>query len=660
VSTLITTERQYRDMLRELRIVSNRTLELDGPDETGWCTVAIDTETTGLRLYLTDRPTGISVAYWWDDEEIHSWYLSINHPDSRNFSPDRLIRAINRHRGTHAYHHAEFDWKSLSLAGPFKLPAADRLWDTQVWEWLEDENTDHRLKQVSARRFGEDAKAEQQHINALKKGRNQTDIYRELRQLDEWKSRPAADARAEAKRLAPLTKKTWATFTAADLSDYGARDAELTLMCERQQRAESDWNDPEWGPAYQRELDYLYVIYDLMACGIRVNKRKCRAQAKVAEARLAELASHFEGINLNSVPQLIELVYGEWGINVKHRTKTGAPSTSREALEEHDNDPRVADLLEYRHLNKAVVSYYRPLYQAVDGTGRIHPSFSSTRTVTGRLSCSDPNLMTIPRADTLEGIRGLFVPAKGYELWEFDLSQAELRIMAGLCGDENLVGVLCAGEDLHNKTAELVFGKDFKPIQRRLAKNLNYGFPYNIGPRKFAKYMVVGTPTPVSECAYWKWSKWDGVRRPPRCRKCHVCQSADILDDMRRAYPLLVRLMSGLERVARKDGKLPMIVDGRYRHFRSPGRIVHYYTALNACVQGAVAEAMKSYMMAAWDTLKKMGVRVCLQVHDSLVCEVLPGTGPAVGAYLQSVADELDLFDEPKMIFDSSNWTDHA
>lgn len=656
MSTLITTERQYRDMLRELRQVNER----------HECNeLAIDTETTGLRLYLDDRPTGISVAYWWPDkhgnhDDIHSWYLSINHPDSRNFSPDRLIRAINRHRGLHCYHHAEFDWKSLTLAGSmFKLPPAERLWDTQVWEWLEDENTDHRLKQVSARRFGEDAKAEQNHIKALKKGRNQTDIYRELRQMPEWYERPAAEARAEAKRLAPLTKKSWDTFTAHDLSDYGARDAELTLMCQRQQWAEA-WDDPEGDAAFARELEYLYVIYDLMAIGIRVNKRKCRAQAKIAEARLAELATHFEGVNLNSVPQLIELVYGEWGINVKHRTKTGAPSTSKEALEEHENDPRVADLLEYRHLNKAVVSYYRPLYQAVDQTGRIHPSFSSTRTVTGRLSCSDPNLMTIPRADTLEGIRGLFVPAKGYELWEFDLSQAELRIMAGFCGDENLVGVLCAGEDLHNKTAALVFGEDFKPIQRRLAKNLNYGFPYNIGPRKFAKYMVVGTPEPVSECGYWKWSKFDGTRRPPKCRKCHVCQSADILDGMRRAYPLLVRLMSGLERVARKDGKLPMIVDGRYRHFRSPGRIVHYYTALNACVQGAVAEAMKSYMLAAWPTLKKMGVRVCLQVHDSLVCEVLPGTGPAVGAYLQSVADKLDLFAEPKMIFDSSSWTSHA
>jgi DNA polymerase I-like protein with 3'-5' exonuclease and polymerase domains len=653
--TLVRTERDYRLMLRELRVVSDDRADL-----------AIDTETTGLRLYQDDYPTGISCAYWWPDDgpdAIHSWYLSIAHPDSKNFSSKRLVRAVNRHKGVQVYHHSEYDWRSLTLAySVFKVPDSEHLYDTQTVEWLLDENADHRLKQMSAIYFGEDAKAEQNHIKELKRGRKASDIYKELRALPEWqKPRPAVEAREESKRLAALTKKSWDTFTVSDLSAYGARDAELTLMCKREQELLLPGRPTlaaELPDAALREYELLHVMYRMMGTGVRVDAEACIAQAKVAQKRLDELAANFVGINLNSVPQLIELVYGEWGIKVKHRTKTGAPSTAREALEEHDNDPRIMDLLEYRHLNKAMVGYYRPLYETIAEDGRIHPSFSSSRTVTGRLSCSDPNLMTIPRADTLEGVRDLFVPEPGYELWEYDLAQAELRIMASFCEDETLMAALERGDDLHSLTASRVFGPNFTPLQRRLGKNLNYGFPYGIGPRKFAKYRVAGTSNPVTECGYWKWSKFDDVKRPRRCGKCHVCMSADDLEGYRRAYPKLVQLIAGLERVARKDGVLPMIVEGRYRHFRSPGRLIHYYTALNAVVQGGVAECMKSYMIAAEPRLIAMGARLCLQVHDSFVIEVLPGTGLQVGELLQCVADEHDYF-LMRMIFESNNWSDH-
>lgn len=655
MSGLVRGKADYDEMIADLKRVS-ASQDPIGSD------LAIDTETTGLRLYLDDRPTGISVAYWTEDDEVKSWYLSVNHPDSKNMSPRRLMAQINRHQGTQVFHHAEFDWKSLTLAGNYKLPKVERLYDTQVMEWLLDENTDHRLKQMSAKYFGEDAKAEQDHIRALKRGRKASDIYRELRLLPEWqKPRPAAEARAESKRLAEATKKDWATFTAEDLEAYGARDAELTLMCKRQQSGDGIFDDgmvnAEIMEAFERELKLLYVLYRMMGQGIRVNKEACVAQAHVAQQRLDILSAKFEGVNLNSPAQLGALVYDDWGIKCKHFTDTGARSTAKEALEEHDDDPRIEDLLEYRHLNKAMVGYYKPLYETIAEDGRIHPSFSSSRTVTGRLSCSDPNLMTIPRADTLEGVRDLFVPADGYELWEFDLAQAELRIMAGFCEDETLMGALNNGDDLHSLTASKVFGPNFTPLQRRVGKNLNYGFPYGVGPRKAAKYRIVKGET-LTQCAYWDWDRNSGEKRGRRCGKCHVCLAADDLDGYRRAYPRLVQLMGGLERVARRDGVLPMIIDGRYRHFRSPGRIVHFYTALNAVVQGGVAECMKSYMIAAEPGLIKLGARLCLQVHDSLVIEVLPGTGHKVGELLQSVADEFDYF-LMRMLFDCKNWSDH-
>lgn len=620
-------------------------------------TVAIDTETSGLRIYLNDVVRGISVAYDDGTGGVRSWYLPVTHPDSKNFSPRRLITALNQHQGLQAYHHADFDWAALrKLDERFVIPEG-RFHDTQVADWLWDENVDHRLKEgVAARLLGfNDAMAEKNHIKALRKGRKRSDIYRELRAQDEWRKRPAADARAEAARLAEASKKDWGTFTADDLKDYASRDAELTLLCADAQVGPFGSNDP----ALQRELALQPLIYRMIRTGIRVNADRAAAQGQEAQRRMEELGRQFEGINLGSTQQLRKLVYEDWGLPVKHRTDSGEPSTAREALEELEGHPGIRELMEFRRLQKAMGTYYRPLLETRGEDGRIHASFSSTRTVTGRWSCSDPNLMTIPRGDTLVGVRDVFEAEPGFELWEFDIKSAELFFMASFCGDPNLCRALTNGEDLHNMTAEMVFGPDFLPIQRRLAKNLNYGFPYNIGPRKFATYMVAGTPEPVSECAYWQWNRWSHERRPRRCRLCHVCQAADILDGFRQAYPRLVQLMKGLEGIARRDGKLPLHVEGRYRHFKSPGRLVPYYTALNAVVQGGVAEFMKDVLLAIEPELADWGARLCLQVHDSLVMEVPPGVGPKIADLLQHISDDVNPLDL-RLLWDASPWQAHA
>jgi DNA polymerase I-like protein with 3'-5' exonuclease and polymerase domains len=619
--------------------------------------IAVDTETTGLRMYLTDKVRGISLAVNTEDG-MQSWYVPVSYPDTRNFEIGPIVSLLNEHRGVQVYHNAVgVDWRGIQALDPsFVIPGPERYHDTQVFDWLQDENVDHRLKEgPAARYFGlEDAMAEKEHIKALTKGRGVMEFYRELRAQEEWRHRPAAEAKAEAQRLAEASKKDWHSFTAEDLKDYAKRDAELTLMVMDAQVGPHGSNDP----ALLRELRLQGVLHRMMATGIRVDPDAVLAQGAEAQARMQELGRQFEGINLNSTPQLRKLIYEDWGLTPKHFTKNGDPSTSREALEELAGHPGIRELMEYRRLLKAWGAYYKPLYETIAADGRIHPSFSSTRTVTGRLSCSDPNLMTIPRGDTLHGVRDVFVPDPGYELWEYDLAQAELRVQASFSGDEDLMAALERGEDLHARTATMIWGPDFQPIQRRLAKNLNYGFSYGIGPRKFATYMVAGTPDPVTECDYWGWKRWMPSKRPRQCHSCHVCQAARILDDYRRAMPKLVQLMAGLERIAKDQGYLPLHVEGRYRHFRSPGVLVPYYTALNAIVQGAVAEFMKDMMLNAEAGLAELGARLCLQVHDSLVIEVLPGTGPLVQKFLQQVADDLNPF-TMRMLFDASPWSEH-
>lgn len=622
-------------------------------------TVAVDTETSGLRVYLNDVVRGISVAYD-NGDGLQSWYLPVTHPDSQNFNPRDLVEALNRHRGLQAYHHGDFDWAALAVLDPtFRIP--ERFHDTQVAAWLFDENTPHGLKPLSAAYFGEDAKAEQDHIRALKKGRKSSDIYKELRQLPEWlltedgKRRPAAEARAESKRLAEESKKDWDTFTAEDLAAYASRDAELTLMLMDVQVGPYGSSDP----ALQRELALQPVIYRMIRTGIRVNPEKAAEQGQVAQARMDELALQFDGINLASTPQVRKLVYEDWGLPVRHRTASGEPSTAREALEEHEGHPGIRELMEVRRLQKAMGAYYVPLLDTIGEDGRIHAAFSSTRTVTGRLACSAPNLMTIPRGDTLGGVRDVFEAEPGYELWEYDLVSAELFFMADYCGDPNLIRALANGDDMHNLTASLVWGADFTPLQRRQAKELNYGFPYGIGPRTFAARMVKGTPDAATECAYWSWNKWDNVRRTGRCRACTVCEAADILEGFREAYPRLVQLMDGLQRIAKKDGVLPLHVEGRYRHFKSPGILVPYRKALNAVVQGGVAETMKDVMLSIEPLLADLGARLCLQVHDSLVVEVQPGTGPLILTALQQVLDDVSPLETLRLQFTASPWDSH-
>lgn len=641
---LVRTEADYKSLLADLKLKAS---------EGG--AIALDTETTGLRLYRDDVIRGISVAYRLHTE-LRSWYLPISHA-GKNFKPSRLITAFNRHKGLCVFHNGPFDWTALTQADKrYKLPEG-RYYDTQVMSWLVDENADHRLKQLGMYNFGTDAADEQKHLAALRRGRPAKDFYTELRA----DGMAVADAKAEAKRLHEESRRDWATFTGEDIADYACKDTELTLRLKEEVYDQSFGLREEFVPtpeAFDRELRLQFVLWRMMRTGIAINEEVAARQAQEAQARHDELAALFEGVNLNSTPQLRKLLFDEWGLSIRHRTPTGAPSTNRAALEEMEGDARVRDLMEYRRLQKALVAYYRPFVETVSDDGRIRPSFSSTRTVTGRFSCSDPNLQTIPRGDTLVGVRDVFVPGPGYELWEYDLDAAELRVQASLSGDLGLMGALNGGVDLHSRTAEMVWGADFTPLQRRLAKNLNYGFSYGIGPRKFATYMVSGTDQSATECAHWPWP-YGMPGRPRRCRNCTVCQAAAILDGYRQVQPDLVRLMKGLEHIAKNDGFLELAHAGRYRHFRSPGQQVPYFTALNAMVQGGVAETMKDVMLEAEPELDRMGARLCLQVHDSLVVEVRPGDGEQVHKMLQVVLDDMNVF-AMRMLFTASPWGAHA
>ncbi len=569
-------------------------------------TLAIDTETTGLHPYQEDRLTGISVAGRDHlTREPWSFYLPVGHAPSevKNWDPVPLIALIDqsaRWGRRHLYHHGKFDWAFMAEAYPGDLYLPGNLHDTKVCAWLADENQRSGLKEQAALWWGEDARAEQKALRALLRG-----------------------------------GKSWADLTAPDIAEYAEKDAVLTAQLFEHQAEHADFSRD----ALEREHAVQRSLYRMIRTGIRVDASAIERQESQARLALSAVESKFEGVNLDSPKQLAKLLYEDWSLECPQRTPSGAPSTSRAVLETLEGQhPGVAAIMEQRRLRKALSAYYAPLRDRLGRDGRIHPWFSSTSTVTGRFSCSDPNLQTIPRGDTLAGVRDVFVPAEGYELWEYDLSSAELRVIAGFANEPGMISALEEGRDLHGETAASIFGPDFTGLQRRLAKNLNYGFAYGIGPEKFATYIVAGTGKPVTPAV--------------------VAAARQILDGYRRTYPRLVRLMSHLESVARSEGRIPLHVDGRFRHFRSPGVQVGYYTALNAIVQGGIGEFMKEVMVNVEPELKLAGARLCLQVHDSLVIEVPPGSGRFIAGVLQRIADDLHPF-RMRMLWDAAPWGDH-
>ncbi len=648
---LITTQEQYDEMLF---VVSEAPV------------VAVDTETTGLHPYAGDVLRGVCVA-----TQDRSWYLSVTHPDSVNFPVDPFIFTLNdsakqrvgeRRGQEQVYAHATYDWSVLTMASEGRFNIPERHWDVQIIDWLLNENArSHTLKDIGARLFGIDAKAEQKAIKALKDGRKASDIYRELRNGDDpqWTERGTAKAaRAEAKRLAEASKKTWETFTAADLAAYGMQDARLTFDIREWQLAElgDPWDaEVDVRPAIRREFRFQRALWRMIRTGIKVDPDIAARHMETAEQIILDIEARWPDLEFSKTAKLGEYLYRDLGMRVPKRSpKTGVPSTDKESLEELEGEhPVIEDILQWRKMSKALGTYFGPLVNKTGVDGRVHSAFNQARTVTGRLSSSDPNLQNIPTSfSAIASVREVFVAAEGYELWEYDLSQAELRVAASYAKEQWLIDAIERGDDLHSIVAHSIFQPDITleqfmekleagdketKRQRGIGKNANYSFQYGVGPKKFAMYLVSGTGNPITAET--------------------IQQAREILDGYRAQSPALTRLMNNLGNVAGQKGWIPLHVPGRYRRYKGPGyHDRKTYTALNAIVQGGVAEFLKDIMLAVEPFVFNLGGRICLQIHDSLVMELAPGTGDLIASRLQSITDQINPFSMP-MVWDTKLWS---
>lgn len=360
------------------------------------------------------------------------------------------------------------------------------------------------------------------------------------------------------------------------------------------------------------EQPLVSVLFAMERRGVRIDQEELRRYGE--ELRLASeqiaAAIHAQAgyaFNINSTPQLRELLFEKLGLPVVKRTKTG-PSTDAEVLEQlAPLHPVVQMILEHRQIGKLLGTYVDGLLPLVDPeTSRIHTTFHQTLTATGRLSSADPNLQNIPvRMEMGRLLRRAFVPGEGLQLLAADYSQIELRILAHMSQDPALIDAFVAGDDIHRRTAAEVFGRrpeDVTEDERRQAKAVNFGIVYGISDFGLARDIGVSRQEAGAFIARY-------FARYPRVK--------DYLDAS-------VEAAREVGYVTTLFGRRRFLPEIRSRNHQM--RSFAERTAMNTPIQGTAADIIKIAMVRIAARLRaRPSTAMLLQVHDELIFET-PGT----------------------------------
>ena len=357
------------------------------------------------------------------------------------------------------------------------------------------------------------------------------------------------------------------------------------------------------------EMPLSAVLADMELAGFCVNREGLVAYGaqltEVAE-QLSERIRYYAGgdFNINSTKQLGEVLFERLGLPHGKKTKTGY-STNAEVLEKlRSVHPIVDDILDYRQLTKLNSTYAEGLVKEIESDGRIRTVFKQTGTATGRLSSAEPNLQNIPiRTELGRELRRYFVAkSKDYVLIDADYSQIELRLLAALAGDENMINAFRNGEDIHTSTAATVFGvpkEMVTPEMRKSAKAVNFGIVYGIGAHSLSEDLHVS-----------------------------MKEAKAYIDSYFAAYPGISAYLENTVKEAKENGFVTTLF-GRRRYIpelkMSNKNMQHFgeRVAMNSPIQGTAADIIKIAMIRVDEKLKASGLdaKLILQVHDELIVE---------------------------------------
>ena len=392
-----------------------------------------------------------------------------------------------------------------------------------------------------------------------------------------------------------------------DICEYAAEDADITLRLKNlfETKLKEEGLEKLF---YEIEMPLVKVLAQMEAEGVKIDTETLGESSKIMtrkaceiETRIFELAG--ETFNVNSPRQVGEILFIKLKIDPKAKpSKQGGYSTSEEVLTKLINrHPIVPLILEYRGLKKLLSTYINALPELINSrTGKIHTSFNQTVTATGRLSSSNPNLQNIPiRDDNGKEIRRAFIPNNGEVFFSADYSQIELRIMAHLSKDENMVNAFLSGEDIHAATAAKIFNVPLSEVtsdMRRKAKTANFGIIYGISAFGLAERLNISRT-----------------------------EAKGLIEGYFETFPSVKEYMEKSIEVAREKGYVETIT-GRRRvlpDINSNNSIVRGYAernAINAPIQGSAADIIKIAMIRVANRIKSenMRAKMIIQVHDEL------------------------------------------
>jgi DNA polymerase-1 len=408
-------------------------------------------------------------------------------------------------------------------------------------------------------------------------------------------------------------QKNMRSVPVEQIKEYAVEDADVTFQLKEvfQPRLRSEGLSDLAGTI---EMPLIRVLADMERDGVKLNQEDLKTIATELREDIIALEKEIFTLagaefNISSPKQLGDILFIRLKLDDKARiTKTKQFNTSEEILQRlTGRHPIVNKVLEYRGLKKLLSTYVETLPLLADKrTGRIHTSFNQAVASTGRLSSNNPNLQNIPvRDERGREIRKAFVPEKGNIFLSADYSQIELRLMAHLSHDRNMIDDFLSGNDIHAATASKIFGVDIKDVTREMrgrAKTANFGIIYGISSFGLSERLTIG-------------------------RK----EAKDLIDGYFNSYPGVKKYMDESIRKARELGYVTTMF-GRRRYLRdiqSRNQVVRgnaERNAINAPIQGSAADIIKIAMVKIHEIMKteKYASKMILQVHDELIFEVVP------------------------------------
>jgi DNA polymerase-1 len=533
--------------------------------------ISIDLETNS-RSPINGKIVGISICF----EDNKAYYIPIRHYIGKQLNAKEILTAIKpilEDDSKHFIgHNIKFDYMIFQNEG---IEIANLYFDTMIASYLlSPEEHRHNLDAVSLRYLHHKMIPIEELIGKGKKQRN------------------------------------FAETTIKEATEYSGEDADVTFRLWQileKKLAEFDMQEL----FFKIEMPLIKTLANMERNGILVNQIFFAKLSKELELKLAILQKDIhqtagEIFNIDSPLQLSKILFEKLNLPVIKRTKSGY-STDIEVLTKLSRDYEIAEkLIQYRQLKKLKSTYVDALPRLINPrTGRIHSSFNQTVTATGRLSSSEPNLQNIPiRIEIGREMRKGFVPYRSdFSILSADYSQIELRVMAIISKDENLIANFRKGGDVHSQTAALVFGlkeNEINPNQRRQAKVINFGIMYGMGSYSLSQDLRIS-------------------------RK----EAQDFIENYFSHYPKVKDYINNTKEFAHKNGYVKTIFNRRryLPGINSQNHQIQAFaerTAINMPIQGTAADIIKIAMNNIYQKIKDKGdeIKMLIQIHDELVFEV--------------------------------------